>query len=327
VRVSVIIAAFNVEHLIARAVESVRAQTVEDWEAIVIDDASNDGTAAVVAALARKDRRIRLIRHDSNLGPSAARNRGIDAALGEWIAVLDGDDAWRPERLERLLELAAESRADFIADDLIVFDEGYQLEAGVAFGFPDHCAPLGIEQLFPSKKDLRIRARPIAWSASLLKPLIRRGFLLDTNVRYDTRLRSFEDLLFYADLLFHGARAVTTRDAYYVYSMRVGPLSRTRSSGSRSISSPDSLLWVADTVAERYRDQITREIGRGIGRLRRMATDRRISREITHLRNEGSRRDLVVLIAGHPLSAVRYVLRSRTWERAFNLGLQSRARQ
>jgi glycosyltransferase involved in cell wall biosynthesis len=104
--ISVIIPTFNRAHCITRALESVLAQSVTPHEIIVIDDASRDDTSAVLAPY---DDRIRYIRHDSNTGASAARNHGIAAATGEWIAFLDSDDAWRPGKLERQIAFMAES--------------------------------------------------------------------------------------------------------------------------------------------------------------------------------------------------------------------------
>ncbi len=103
-RISVIIPVFNAAGFIRAALDSVCAQTVLPDEVLVIDDGSTDGTAGEVAAFGRTD----LVRylHQANLGVSAARNAGLDAATGEWIAFLDADDVWLPPRLELALEVA-----------------------------------------------------------------------------------------------------------------------------------------------------------------------------------------------------------------------------
>lgn len=309
-RVSVIIAAYNVRGFITRAIDSVRAQTFRDWELLVVDDASDDGTPDHVAALAQTDPRISLIRQERNMGPSAARNRGIEATRGEWIAVLDADDVWRPERLEKLLQFAAETESDFVADDLILFDEALQREVGVAFNFPDAVTHLNAEHLFSFSADDPSRL-------GLMQPLIRRSFLLKTGLRYDERLRSAEDLLFYADLLFHGLRAAVSRDAYYVYTMRVGLLSRQRASGSRSKTSLEFNFWIADTLAERYKARITPQTARGIERFRQLTRRRWIASEITRFRQARHFWPLAVFLIRHPQGAVRYVLTLRTWARTF----------
>jgi glycosyltransferase involved in cell wall biosynthesis len=104
-RVSVIIATHNGERYIGRTLDSVLAQTYDDWEAIVTDDASTDGTTALVAGYAeRHPDRIKLVRLDENVGPALARNAGVEASSGgELLALLDHDDRWREDYLEHML--------------------------------------------------------------------------------------------------------------------------------------------------------------------------------------------------------------------------------
>jgi glycosyltransferase involved in cell wall biosynthesis len=97
-RVSVILPAYNREALVARAIDSVLAQTYGDYELIIVDDASKDGTRAVLERY-RSHPRVRLILSDVNRGGSGARNLGIEAATGELIAFQDSDDVWLPHKL------------------------------------------------------------------------------------------------------------------------------------------------------------------------------------------------------------------------------------
>lgn len=100
IRISVVIPAYNNERWIGRAIKSVLAQSRAAEEIIVVDDGSRDNTAAVAAGFGE---RVRLIRQD-NAGASAARNAGIRAATGNWIAFLDADDEWLPEKLALQIE-------------------------------------------------------------------------------------------------------------------------------------------------------------------------------------------------------------------------------
>jgi len=103
--VSVVIPTYNRAAYIARAVSSVQNQTFPDLEIIVVDDGSIDNTVEIVAELASVDPRVRYVTHATNKGAQAARNTGIQAALGEWIAFLDSDDEWLLNSLElRLTE-------------------------------------------------------------------------------------------------------------------------------------------------------------------------------------------------------------------------------
>lgn len=96
-RVSVVIAAYNAERYLAATLRSVLAQTFEDFEIVVVDDASSDGTVAVAESTG--DARVRVIHCEQNGGPAAARNRGIAEACGEYVATLDSDDLSYPDRL------------------------------------------------------------------------------------------------------------------------------------------------------------------------------------------------------------------------------------
>jgi teichuronic acid biosynthesis glycosyltransferase TuaG len=94
-------AAHDAEAFIAETIASVQAQTLGDWELLVADDASSDRTTAIVAAAAAEDPRIRLIRLEPNGGVARARNEALAAAQGRFIAFLDSDDLWLPQKLER----------------------------------------------------------------------------------------------------------------------------------------------------------------------------------------------------------------------------------
>ena len=99
--ISVIIPLYNRREEVGRAIASALRQSRTPAEIIVVDDASLDGSAAAVAALG--DKRVRLLRHERNRGAAAARNTGIAAAAGDWIALLDSDDEWEPEKLAHQL--------------------------------------------------------------------------------------------------------------------------------------------------------------------------------------------------------------------------------
>ncbi|MFM2438580.1 MAG: hypothetical protein RLZ55_1403, partial [Actinomycetota bacterium] len=123
--VSVIMAAHNSGDFITAAIASVQRQTRDDWELIVIDDASDDGTPRVVAEIAAVDPRVRLIELERNFGaPAGPRNVGIRAARGRWIAILDDDDLWHPQKLDLQLNALDLTGAGFASAGLIDFADG-----------------------------------------------------------------------------------------------------------------------------------------------------------------------------------------------------------
>jgi len=103
--VSIVIPTYNRAELVERAVRSVLAQTYANLDIIIVDDGSTDGTLERIVLLQRTDRRIRPIRHEANRGAQAARNTGIKAAIGEYIAFLDSDNEWLPQKIEKQLAL------------------------------------------------------------------------------------------------------------------------------------------------------------------------------------------------------------------------------
>ena len=104
--VSIVMPMFNMVDHVGQAVLSVVAQTVADWELIVVDDASTDGSAEVVASLAAQDPRIVVVKQPVNGGAAAARNIATERARGRYIAFLDADDLWESEKLEHQIRFA-----------------------------------------------------------------------------------------------------------------------------------------------------------------------------------------------------------------------------
>ena len=105
--VSIVMPAYNCEKTLAASVESVLRQSVANWELLILDDGSKDGTWALIQRLAEKDSRIRAIQNEENMGVGRTRNRGVSLAKGDWIAFLDSDDLWTPDKLEKQLALAS----------------------------------------------------------------------------------------------------------------------------------------------------------------------------------------------------------------------------
>jgi teichuronic acid biosynthesis glycosyltransferase TuaG len=109
--VSIITPAYNAGRYVGDAIESVRRQQYRDWEMLVIDDCSCDDTRELVRSFSRIDERVRLIVQATNGGPARARQAGLDAARGRYIAFLDSDDYWLPRKLERQVSFMQERDA------------------------------------------------------------------------------------------------------------------------------------------------------------------------------------------------------------------------
>ncbi|HUW56389.1 MAG TPA: glycosyltransferase family 2 protein [Planctomycetota bacterium] len=120
--ISIVIPAYNRAVKIVEALDSVQEQTYTNWEAVVVDDGSTDGTPEVVERLAASDPRIRLVRHKTNRGAQAARNTGIRASRGPWIAFLDSDDQYLANSLEIRLDTARRENVRVVYSDCYVVE-------------------------------------------------------------------------------------------------------------------------------------------------------------------------------------------------------------
>lgn len=178
--VSVVIPAYNCEDYVAEAIDSVLAQTYGNFEIIVVNDASTDGTAAVLGRYEREEG-IRVMTHGHNKGLAAARNTGIRAARGEWITFLDADDVWRPEKIQYHLDILRRH-----PDLVFISNDGMRFRDGEVPRFP------------PLPKSPRLRR--VGWKELLLgrgpfsgsNATVKRECLEEVGL-FDERLRAAED--------------------------------------------------------------------------------------------------------------------------------------
>ena len=121
--VSVVMPACNAERFVEEAIESVLAQTVADLELIVVDDGSEDRTRQIAARIAARDSRVRLVVNEENIGVAKSRNRGLDLSRGSYTALLDSDDYWHSDMLEKMIARAETTGADVIYCSYAMVDE------------------------------------------------------------------------------------------------------------------------------------------------------------------------------------------------------------
>jgi len=210
--VSVVIPAWNAAHFIERSVQSALTQEGVSLEVIVVNDGSTDETGAVVRGIF--DTRVRYIHQEQNLGPAAARNIGFAAALGRWIAVLDADDLFLPERLSQIVKAGAAEAADIVADNLwsedAVTGKSYLLIDELPV---DTYRFINLIQFVDN--NLWFKESRMAWGH--LKPVFRRDFLLEHSLCYRTELRIGEDFHFVLEALACGAKYILGGTAGYSY--------------------------------------------------------------------------------------------------------------
>lgn len=120
--VSIIMPSYNTGRFISETIESVLAQSYSDWELIIVDDCSNDNTDDVVSQYLT-DKRIRYIKNETNSGAAVSRNRALREAKGKWIAFLDSDDLWEPDKLETQIVFMEKNDYHFSYTNYIEIDE------------------------------------------------------------------------------------------------------------------------------------------------------------------------------------------------------------
>ena len=110
-KVSIIVPMYNAEKFIGKTIESVLAQTYQNWEMLIMNDVSTDNSLAIVSVYAKKDERIKIVNTEKNVGVVKGRNFLIDLASGKYIAFLDADDYWHNEKLEKQIKFMKEKNA------------------------------------------------------------------------------------------------------------------------------------------------------------------------------------------------------------------------
>jgi succinoglycan biosynthesis protein ExoU len=200
--VAVIIAAKNARPTIARAVRCALGETMVG-EVVVVDDGSTDDTAAVARSVDDGSGRLQVLHLPHNLGPAAARNRGVRATTAPYLAVLDADDYWEPGRIQRLV--AEIKDHDFVADDLLRVVEGREHEAPTRLIGEEMALPCDLSLAEFALRNVSRRGKS-RQELGFLKPLMRRSFLTEHHLTYDESLRLGEDFILYAQALARGAR-------------------------------------------------------------------------------------------------------------------------
>ena len=120
---SIVMPLYNSERHVRDAIKSVQNQTLEEWELCITDDCSTDSSAEIVAEVAAKDSRVKLFRQTNNQGAAAARNVSLENAKGRFVAFLDADDLWHPEKLEKQVSFMLQRDVAFSCASYAVIGE------------------------------------------------------------------------------------------------------------------------------------------------------------------------------------------------------------
>lgn len=206
--------AYNAESFIGTAIKSVISQTLEDWEMIVVEDCSIDSTQQIVGDLIQGDGRIKMVRNRCNLGAARSRNRAFELCRGDFVALLDADDLWQPDKLERQVRTAQRMGAEIVYCSYSLIDESGERVAA--------------DFIVPETTDFDrfLSQSVISCSTALFKRSLIDEYQMPTDVYH-------EDLAFWLMLLQRGKCAIGITDVLASY-RRIG--------GSRSSNKVKSAL-------------------------------------------------------------------------------------
>ena len=246
VKISVIIPVYNVEKYLRECLDSILAQTFQDFEIICIDDGSTDKSLEILQEYKTKDDRFVIVQQRHS-GAGSARNNGIGLAEGKYIQFLDSDDYFEPALLEEMYNHAEKFNADLtVCSSRKVDDEGNIIETGSP-NFPINIDKVPMEQVFNRqefKENIFSLFTPVIWNM-----LIRRAFLKENYLEFPS-LQIYEDITFMHSLVISAEKIVAFNKELINYRFnRPGSLVSTRA--SHTIDAIKSCIYLGEFLKSR----------------------------------------------------------------------------
>lgn len=211
--VAVIIPIYNSADTLARAARSVLAQTLTDLELLIVDDGSTDKSFEVASAIAATDPRVRVLQMPRNGGKPLAMNHAIGAARGRWIAVLDADDRYLPQRLATLVAAGEAAGADLVADNQRHVDPANGALVRRAFDEPGSGRAVDLADLIAHAG---VRG---TFDFGILKPMVRADFIRRTGLAYYPDARLAEDFYYLLEFFAAGGKGWIVHEPLYEWTL------------------------------------------------------------------------------------------------------------
>lgn len=211
-RVSIIMPAYNAELHIGESIESVLHQTFKNWELIVVNDASTDRTQQIIERYVALDRRVKLLNLLSNHGsPAGPRNAGVVKAVSEWIAFLDSDDIWHPDKLTLQMKVLEDSNARFCSTMMIDFQDSSRIVTG----------DVGV----PISETITFFRQLVRYRTPTSSVVVRREIILRLPFNEDIRFKAREDFDLWLRVHEHIRESVKVMAPLVYYRVSEGQLS------------------------------------------------------------------------------------------------------
>lgn len=293
--VTVVVPVYNSASTLERAVRSVLDQSFAGFELLIVDDGSTDASPAIARALAEADARIRVVTLPRNAGKARAMNHAADLARGTWIAVLDADDRYLPDRLAMLVAAGQANGVDLVADNQLHVDDATGQVLYPAFTAPGPGRAIGLAD-FVAHSNSAAR-----FDFGILKPMVRADFLRRAGLAYHPEAKLAEDYYFLMEFFAGGGLAWLVHTPLYAWTLPFSPT-------ARRWTQTGSGAWRYDyrnalAVNRQFQDKLTDrpELAR---LLRRRARDYRVMIHYIDaqrvLAERGSRVRAAAIIAAHP---------------------------
>ena len=249
--VTVVVPVYCAADTLGQALDTARRQTLSNIEIIVVDDASTDASWDIISAQAADDPRLRAVRHKKNRGKSVGMNRGIALARGRWVAVLDADDWYHPDRLAALIAIGERRGVDMVADNQFFFDAAADQIVGTAW-------PAGESEWELTFDDFLDGADAYAaFDVGMLKPVVRTEFIRRPALAYDEGARDGHDFLHLLQFYVEGGKGAVSDTPYYYYTQPFGAVSRRWSHSGRRRYDFETIHAVSQRQTAIMRNRLT----------------------------------------------------------------------
>jgi len=239
--ISVIIPVYNVEPYLVRCLDSVLTQTYANLEVLIVDDGSTDASGMICDEQAKKDDRVRVM-HKANGGVSSARNAGLDAAHGDWVAFIDADDWIVTDMFEKLLRAALENGAQMAGSGYVLYNPGGNSVKMTCPELSGLVTTVDILEYFICENDF-VRVWSLLYSRNLLG-----SGAGEKKMKFKTELLRCEDTPFVVEVMLLAGSFAYVAEALYHYCWRADSLVNA-GFDRRNLSLVDAWEYVAKTVA------------------------------------------------------------------------------
>lgn len=201
-KISIIVPVYRVEKYLHRCLDSIVNQTFTDWECLLVDDGSPDNSGKICDEYSEKDGRFKVF-HQENAGVSAARNKGLDEAKGEWIGFVDSDDWIDKKTYEVVYNRAVKENVDLIQWGYVMENINTEKQKFIRF----------------QEKEFSSNDASIYWNPSMWIKLVSRKLIYDNNLRYPIGVKLSEDRIFAVQCFINSTKSLALSDVFYHYCM------------------------------------------------------------------------------------------------------------